>query len=88
MDYQVKLELQRQNKSLENLLKKVEEIEKKINPTEKLLDSTEVMKLLGVSQRTLATYRKDGRIQFTKVGGSVRYPQSAINNIIFSNLKN
>lgn len=88
MDYEIKLELKRYNKTLKQLLQRVEEIEKKVNPTEKLLDGTDVMKLLGVSERTLATYRKDGRIQFIKVGGSVRYAQSAINKMIFSNLKN
>ncbi len=87
MDYEFKLIFQQQNQLLDILTKKVEEIEKKINPAEKLLDSTEVMKLLGVSERTLASYRKSGKIRFIKVGGIVRYPQTAINEIVGNKLK-
>lgn len=81
MDYEFKLIFQQQNQLLDILTKKVEDIEKKIIPAEKLLDSTEVMKLLGVSERTLATYRKSGIIEYVKIGGAIRYPQTSLNNI-------
>lgn len=88
MDYQVKLELQRQNKSLENLLKKVEAIEKKIDPKVQLLDGPEVCKLLLVSERTLAQWRKDNVICYIQIGKTIRYPLSAVSGLIFNNLKN
>lgn len=88
MDYQVKLELQRQNKSLENLLKKVEVIEKKIDPKVQLLASTEVCKQLLVSERTLAQWRKDKEIDYVKIGNIIRYTQKSVNDLIKrSNIK-
>lgn len=85
MEVELKLELQRTQKSLDRLNSRIEAIEKKINPAEKLLDSTDVMKLLGVSERTLATYRKSGIIEYVKIGGTIRYPQSSISKYL--NLK-
>jgi len=88
MDYEIKLELKRVNIALEGLTKRLDEVEKKMNPVINLLDSSEVMKLIGVSERTLATYRKKGRIQYVKIDGTIRYPQSAISSLVFNNLKN
>lgn len=85
MDYQVKLELQRQNKSLENLLKKVEAIEKKIDPKVQLLSGSEVCKLLLVSERTLAQWRKDNVICYIQIGKTVRYAQEAIIDMVTRN---
>jgi len=82
MDYEVKLELQRQNKSLVKLLKKVEIIEKKIEPETQLLDGTEVCKQLLISERTLAQWRKDKVIDFVKIGNVVRYTQNSIEEMI------
>ncbi|MBN2596912.1 MAG: helix-turn-helix domain-containing protein [Marinifilaceae bacterium] len=60
-------------------------MEKKMNPAEKLLDGTDVMKLFGVSERTLAQWRKDNVIDFVKIGNVVRYSQGAINEMIKRN---
>lgn len=37
-------------------------------------DSRQVMNHFGISQRTLAQWRKDNKIKFIKIGGIIRYP--------------
>lgn len=85
MDYLVKLELQRQNKTMENLLRKVGAIEKKIEPKVQLLDSNEVCKQLLVSERTLAQWRKDNVISYLQIGKTVRFTQEAITEMVKRN---
>jgi excisionase family DNA binding protein len=43
-----------------------------------LYTSEEVQKLLGVSQKTVQTYRDKGLIEFIQIGGLVRYSRKAV----------
>ncbi len=47
-----------------------------------LYSSEEVQKLLGVSQKTLQTYRDRGLIEFIQIGGLVRYTKRAISDFM------
>ena len=47
-----------------------------------LYSSEEVQKLLGVSQKTLQTYRDKGLIEFIQIGGLVRYSRKAISEFM------
>ena len=82
MEYNIAMEIKRHSLLLDNLYSKLELIEKKISEPVKLLDDFDVMRLLGISQRTLATYRKQGIVKYLKISGSVRYTKSAIDELI------
>ncbi len=47
-----------------------------------LYTSEEVQKLLGVSQKTLQTYRDKGLIEFIQIGGLVRYSRKAVSEFM------
>ena len=48
----------------------------------KWLKSHEVRRLLNISTGTLQTYRANGTIPFTRLGGSILYDQEAINQVM------
>jgi len=39
-----------------------------------MLNSTDMMKLLHISKRTLHSYRKNGTIEYKRIGGKFYYP--------------
>jgi len=47
-----------------------------------LYSSEEVQKLLGVSQKTLQTYRDKYLIEFIQIGGLVRYSRRAVSEFM------
>jgi excisionase family DNA binding protein len=47
-----------------------------------LYTSEEVQKLLGVSQKTLQTYRDKYLIEFIQIGGLVRYSRKAVSEFM------
>lgn len=51
-------------------------------PAKKWLKSYEVKKLLNISKGTLQTFRANGTIPFTKMGGLIYYDADAINKIL------
>jgi excisionase family DNA binding protein len=62
----------------DKLFQELTEIKKMVQkPSEKpensWLDNQEVMQLLKISTRTLATLRKNGKLAFSKQGGKIRY---------------
>ncbi|WP_346320308.1 helix-turn-helix domain-containing protein [Chitinophaga sp. YIM B06452] len=48
----------------------------------KWLKSYEVRRMLNISPGTLQTYRANGMIPFTRLGGSIYYDQEAINRLM------
>jgi len=49
------------------------------------LDSPDVMKLLKISSRTLQSYRDNGILPFSKIGGKVFFKRSDIEEILEKN---
>lgn len=67
------------------ILQQLAEIHKALkNKSEKALvyDNSDVMRLLKVSQRTLATWREDGTIQYSKIGAKIYYKPEHIQEMI------
>jgi excisionase family DNA binding protein len=50
-----------------------------------LVKSREAARLLGISERTLYTLRRQGRIPYVVIGQSIRYSVSALNRWIETN---
>lgn len=53
--------------------------------TKKWLKSTEVMKMLKISPGTLQSFRVNGTLPFTKIGGIIYYEASDIQEVLTSN---
>jgi len=73
----------------------LEEIRKLLNNqsgsgsgSKKWLKSTEVMKLLQISPGTLQNFRINGKLPFTRIGGSIYYDADEINKILMENRSN
>lgn len=70
------------------LLSKIDRLEESQNKIfelasdQTLYSSEEVQKLLGVSQKTLQSYRDKGLIEFIQIGGLVRYTKKAISDFM------
>jgi excisionase family DNA binding protein len=68
---------------LDKLFQELTEIKKMVQkpserPENTWLDNEEVLKLLKISSRTLATLRKTGKLPYSKHGGKIRYRYSDI----------
>ncbi len=73
----------------------LEEIKKLLNNpsgsgsgSKKWLKSTEVMKLLQISPGTLQNFRINGKLPFSRIGGSIYYDADEINKILMENRSN
>ncbi len=54
----------------------------------KIYDNSSLMKLLNVSQRTLASWRENGTIKFSKVQGKIFYRQKDIDEMLDQSQQN
>lgn len=57
------------------------------NPRDGWMDSADVCHALGISKRTLQTWRNNGKIAFAMLGGKVYYKESDIADLLKANLK-
>ena len=57
------------------------------NPRDGWMDSADVCRALGISKRTLQTWRNNGKIPFAMLGGKVYYKESDIADLLKTNLK-
>ncbi|MFC4676878.1 helix-turn-helix domain-containing protein [Dysgonomonas termitidis] len=51
------------------------------------MDSADVCRALGISKRTLQTWRNNGRIPFSMLGGKVYFKESDIDELLQAGLK-
>jgi hypothetical protein len=70
--------LEIEKEAFENLVKKVDElhagvIKKKEDPQSEWVDGQTVLKMLGVSKRTLQSLRDQGKIEFSMVSRKLIY---------------
>ena len=54
-------------------------------PTKKWLKSSEVRNLLGISTGTLQTFRINGTLPYSKIGGIILYSYEEIQKVILDN---
>ena len=78
--------------ALDEILRKLETIDAKLEnaliskpQTEVWLNSLEASKALGVTKRTLASYKEQGVIPFSQYGRLVRYRASDIQEFLLNN---
>lgn len=77
-------ELGQMNIMLTAILDKVEALEKKMIPQEdyEYLDSKSAARLMGISLRTIMSYKQTGKINFSKVGGKLYFKRTDLLNVI------
>lgn len=81
----------KQGKELDILLEKMDEAIKAINKQNvsekmKFLDNDEFLELMHISKRTAQTWRDEGRIAFSQVGGKIYYQMKDIEAMLENNL--
>ncbi|WP_280647088.1 MULTISPECIES: helix-turn-helix domain-containing protein [unclassified Dysgonomonas] len=52
------------------------------------MDSADVCRILGISKRTLQTWRNNGKIPFSMLGGKVYFHQSDIDKLLQEGVNN
>ena len=57
------------------------------NPRDGWLDSADVCRALNLSKRTLQTWRNNGKIPYSMLGGKVYYRNSDIHDLLQSGIK-
>jgi hypothetical protein len=70
-----------------NLLASVEEIKTQLKkgnqkPSEKFLDNQEFLMMMKISKRTAQTWRDEGKISFSQVGGKIYYKFSDVEELL------
>jgi excisionase family DNA binding protein len=56
-------------------------------PRDGWIDSADVCRALGISKRTLQTWRNNGKIPFSMLGGKVYFHRSDINELLKGGMK-
>jgi len=79
-------ELQAFADRIENLVNRLENHCGNYGLKDKWLDNQEVMLLLKISQRSLQSYRDQGILPFSKLGGKIYYKASAVEALLEQNL--
>ncbi|MCL9809976.1 helix-turn-helix domain-containing protein [Flavobacterium luminosum] len=72
---------------VDELLKVVQELQQQ-NSEEGWYDGADLKQLFSFSDSTLARYRKENRIPFTKLGGRILYPKSYFTKSLMAKMKN
>ncbi len=57
------------------------------NPRDGWIDSADVCRTLGISKRTLQTWRNNGKIPFAMLGGKVYYKEEDIAELLKADMK-
>lgn len=57
------------------------------NPRDGWIDSADVCRALGISKRTLQTWRNNGKIPFSMLGGKVYYKEVDIHYLLQTEIK-
>lgn len=73
-------------KDLTEVSKKVDQLMRILKPDEDLWDNSELCRKWKISERTLATWRKEGLIKFVKVKDKIWYPRTSREEFLSSNL--
>ncbi len=55
------------------------------NPLSDWLDNQDIMQALHLSERTLQTWRKSGKIPFSKIGGKIYYKKEDLQQLLINN---
>jgi hypothetical protein len=73
-------------KSINEVKKSVDQILKVVKPEEDLWNSSEMTRKWKVSERTIASWRSKGIINFIKINGIIWYPREAREEFLCRNL--
>ena len=76
-DYLLKLEMNSIKRELSSMQRQLQELLERDQTSEKLWDNSNVVRNWQVSQRTLATWRKNKSIDYVKIGGKIYYTPEA-----------
>jgi hypothetical protein len=79
-------ELQAFADRVENLVKCLENRCMNYGMKDRWLDNQEVMQLLRISPRSLQSYRDQGILPFSKLGGKIYYKASSVENLLEQNM--
>ncbi|WP_417588784.1 helix-turn-helix domain-containing protein [Owenweeksia hongkongensis] len=82
------MNLQEEFREIKLQIAEVKEAVKSKPFQEIVYDNSDVMRLLKVSQRTLATWREDGTIQYSKIGAKIYYKPEHIQEMLDAGLSN
>lgn len=76
----------------QEILAKIEAINTSISknnkePKDEFLDNQQFLQLMNVSKRTAQTWRDEGIVSFSQVGGKIYYRMSDVQKLLDSNYK-
>ncbi len=76
----------------QDILAKIEAINTSISknnkePKDEFLDNQEFLQLMNISKRTAQTWRDEGIVAFSQVGGKIYYRMSDVQKLLDSNYK-
>jgi hypothetical protein len=81
----IESQLERILAEVTNLKAMVYAIKKEDDLTTRVYDTADMLKILKVSLRTLANYRANGTLSFSKNGGRIFYTQEDLNKFLKTN---
>lgn len=83
----MKTEVEILQTQVEELMKVVSNLQQQAN-TDIWFDGADVLKLFKISESTLARYRKENKIPFTRLGGRFLYPKDFFTKSLMTKMEN
>ena len=83
----MKTEVEILQTQVEELTKVVSNLQQQAN-TDIWFDGADVLKLFKISESTLARYRKENKIPFTRLGGRFLYPKDFFTKSLMTKMEN
>ena len=78
-------ELEEYGKKIDKVIELLDYLLSEDSIKKRLFKTKDVLKLLGISEKTLQNYRNQGKISFTKVGNIIYYKLCDIDKFIDTN---
>lgn len=80
------LQLNQFLQDVEKMMEKLKEA-RNLKNTDRIYTNDEFVKMMGISKRTAQTWRDEGKIAFSQIGGKIYYSQSDIDTMLNENKK-
>jgi hypothetical protein len=86
IDYETNLRITEIKKSIDGVKESIDRLATIVKPEKELWDNSDLIRNWKVSERTLATWRKNGIIKYVQVKDKIWYPREAREEFLKQNL--
>lgn len=87
IDYEINLRMTEIKNSVDRVIERIDRLAQIVKPKEDLWDNSELIRRWKISERTLATWRSKGLINYIQMKGKIWYSEESRDEFLHRNLK-